>query len=148
MLDGKFAFVVNDTKHNRIYAARDHMGICPMYIAYGKDGSIWFASEMKVRKAAAQHGARGTAPSDQFVNARAPRVCSCCRSWLLLFSGRVGCLCASAVLCERAAHREVRGLPSGSLLLRRPRHSQRPGAPVFRASAPALPSMLMLSRSR
>lgn len=49
MLDGKFSFVVYDDKNKRIYAGRDHMGICPMYIAYGTDGSVWFASEMKAR---------------------------------------------------------------------------------------------------
>jgi asparagine synthetase B (glutamine-hydrolysing) len=27
---------------------RDHMGITPLYMGYGTDGSIWFASEMKV----------------------------------------------------------------------------------------------------
>ena len=30
-----------------MFAARDHMGICPLYIAHGTDGSVWFASEMK-----------------------------------------------------------------------------------------------------
>lgn len=52
MLDGKFSFVVYDDKNKRIYAGRDHMGICPMYIGYGKDGSVWFASEMKARPSA------------------------------------------------------------------------------------------------
>ena len=47
MLDGKFAFILYDKKNGRVYAGRDHMGICPMYIAYGHDGSVWFASEMK-----------------------------------------------------------------------------------------------------
>jgi asparagine synthase (glutamine-hydrolysing) len=47
MLDGKFAFILRDAKNDRVYAARDHMGICPLYIAYGHDGSVWFASEMK-----------------------------------------------------------------------------------------------------
>ena len=28
-------------------AIRDHMGITPLYIGYGADGSVWFASEMK-----------------------------------------------------------------------------------------------------
>jgi len=28
-------------------AARDPIGVCPLYIGYGADGSIWFASEMK-----------------------------------------------------------------------------------------------------
>ena len=30
-----------------ILAARDHCGIKPLYIGYGKGGSIWFASELK-----------------------------------------------------------------------------------------------------
>jgi asparagine synthase (glutamine-hydrolysing) len=47
MLDGKFAFILRDAKTGCVYAARDHMGICPLYIAYGHDGSVWFASEMK-----------------------------------------------------------------------------------------------------
>ena len=47
MLDGKFAFILFDKPTGRVYAARDHMGICPLYIAYGHDGSVWFASEMK-----------------------------------------------------------------------------------------------------
>ena len=47
MLDGKFAFILYDKKNGRVYAGRDHMGICPMYIGYGTDGSVWFASEMK-----------------------------------------------------------------------------------------------------
>lgn len=29
-------------------AIRDHMGITPMYVGYGADGSVWFASELKV----------------------------------------------------------------------------------------------------
>jgi asparagine synthetase B (glutamine-hydrolysing) len=40
---------VVDEKTGKVFAARDHMGKIPMYIAYGKDGSTWFASEMKVR---------------------------------------------------------------------------------------------------
>ena len=28
-------------------AGHDHMGKIPCYIAYGKDGSVWFSSEMK-----------------------------------------------------------------------------------------------------
>jgi asparagine synthase (glutamine-hydrolysing) len=26
---------------------RDHIGICPLYIGWGADGSVWFASEFK-----------------------------------------------------------------------------------------------------
>jgi asparagine synthase (glutamine-hydrolysing) len=47
LLDGMFAFVLFDHEASTVFAARDHMGICPMYIAYGHDGSVWFASEMK-----------------------------------------------------------------------------------------------------
>lgn len=48
MLDGMFALVVYDAESGKIFAARDQMGISSMYIGYGKDGSVWFASEMKV----------------------------------------------------------------------------------------------------
>uniref|UniRef100_A0A6U7YM09 asparagine synthase (glutamine-hydrolyzing) n=1 Tax=Eutreptiella gymnastica TaxID=73025 RepID=A0A6U7YM09_9EUGL len=49
MLDGMYAFVLVDTRTEppTILAARDHMGICPLYIGYGKDDSVWFSSEMK-----------------------------------------------------------------------------------------------------
>jgi len=46
-LDGMFAFVIEDRKNDTIVAARDHMGKIPMYMATGKDGSVWFSSEMK-----------------------------------------------------------------------------------------------------
>ena len=42
-----FAFVIEDRKTGRVLAGRDHMGKIPCYIAYGKDGSVWFSSEMK-----------------------------------------------------------------------------------------------------
>ncbi len=51
MLDGKFAFILLDKATNRVYAGRDHMGICPLYIAYGHDGSVWFASEVRLQRA-------------------------------------------------------------------------------------------------
>ena len=45
-LDGMFAFVIEDRENDVIVAARDHMGdLCNM--ANGKDGSVWFSSEMK-----------------------------------------------------------------------------------------------------
>jgi asparagine synthase (glutamine-hydrolysing) len=47
LLDGQFSFVLADAKNNRFMAARDHMGKTSMYVGYGSDGSIWFASEMK-----------------------------------------------------------------------------------------------------
>lgn len=46
-LDGMFAFVVSDRKSGKFLAARDPLGICPMYVGYSSDGSVWFASEMK-----------------------------------------------------------------------------------------------------
>ena len=47
LLDGDFAFVIMDEKNSEIYAARDPMGVNSMYIGWGADGSVWFASEMK-----------------------------------------------------------------------------------------------------
>ena len=47
LLDGMFAFVLWSHEEGTVLAARDHMGICPLYIGYGHDGSVWFASEMK-----------------------------------------------------------------------------------------------------
>ncbi|RWS12148.1 hypothetical protein B4U79_07546, partial [Dinothrombium tinctorium] len=46
-LDGDFAFVIYDAVNNAYLAARDPIGVCPLYIGWGRDGSIWFASEMK-----------------------------------------------------------------------------------------------------
>ena len=44
-LNGIFAFVLFDGKD--WYAARDPIGVCSLYQGWGKDGSVWFASEMK-----------------------------------------------------------------------------------------------------
>ena len=49
MLDGMFSFVLLDTRDNSYIAARDPIGITPLYLGYGRDGSVWIASEMKVR---------------------------------------------------------------------------------------------------
>lgn len=46
-LDGKFAFVASDARTGQFIAARDPIGLCPLYIGWGKDGTIYFASEMK-----------------------------------------------------------------------------------------------------
>jgi len=45
--DGQFALVCVDRRTGGWIAGRDHMGICPMYIGYHEDGTVWFASEMK-----------------------------------------------------------------------------------------------------
>ena len=49
-LDGAFAFVLSDSRKGHIVAARDHMGIVPLYYGYDPQGNIWFASEMKALK--------------------------------------------------------------------------------------------------
>jgi asparagine synthase (glutamine-hydrolysing) len=45
-LDGMFAFVVVDARHGRLLAARDHIGIKPIYYAQEEDRWL-FASEQK-----------------------------------------------------------------------------------------------------
>ncbi|CAI5971580.1 unnamed protein product [Closterium sp. NIES-65] len=49
-LDGIFAFLLLNTKDGSYIAARDPIGVCPLYIGWGRDGSMWFASEMKALK--------------------------------------------------------------------------------------------------
>ncbi|CAI5515752.1 unnamed protein product [Closterium sp. Naga37s-1] len=49
-LDGIFAFVLLNTKDGSYIAARDPIGVCPLYIGWGRDGSMWLASEMKALK--------------------------------------------------------------------------------------------------
>eukprot|EP00494_Astrolonche_serrata_P012086 UN12185 len=44
---GMYGFVLYDEKTDHFIAVRDHVGIIPLYVGYGKDGSTWFASEMK-----------------------------------------------------------------------------------------------------
>eukprot|EP00013_Stygamoeba_regulata_P013225 CAMPEP_0177688732 /NCGR_PEP_ID=MMETSP0447-20121125/34806_1 /TAXON_ID=0 /ORGANISM="Stygamoeba regulata, Strain BSH-02190019" /LENGTH=568 /DNA_ID=CAMNT_0019199035 /DNA_START=34 /DNA_END=1740 /DNA_ORIENTATION=+ len=46
-LIGMFAFVLYDHTDGSYIAARDAIGIIPLYHGRGKDGSMWFASEMK-----------------------------------------------------------------------------------------------------
>ena len=46
-LDGTFACVIWDERTQQFCAARDPIGICPMYWGKDKDGATWFASEMK-----------------------------------------------------------------------------------------------------
>uniref|UniRef100_A0A0C9RR02 Asparagine synthetase [glutamine-hydrolyzing] n=1 Tax=Wollemia nobilis TaxID=56998 RepID=A0A0C9RR02_9CONI len=47
MLDGMFSIVLLDTRDGSFLAARDAIGITSLYIGWGIDGSVWFASEMK-----------------------------------------------------------------------------------------------------
>jgi asparagine synthase (glutamine-hydrolysing) len=46
-LDGQFAFVCTDIESGAWIAARDHVGISPLYVGEHTDGTLWFASEMK-----------------------------------------------------------------------------------------------------
>jgi len=44
-LDGMFAFVLSDGE--KVFAARDPLGIKPLYMGHDNDGGLWFASELK-----------------------------------------------------------------------------------------------------
>lgn len=46
-LDAEFIFVIYDSASDKYFAARDPVGIRPMFYGYTEDGSISFASEMK-----------------------------------------------------------------------------------------------------
>jgi len=46
-LRGMFSFILYDRKNDLFLIARDHIGITPLYIGWGNDGSIYIASEMK-----------------------------------------------------------------------------------------------------
>lgn len=47
-LRGMFSFILYDRLKQKYFIVRDHMGITPLYIGYGKlDGSIFIGSEMK-----------------------------------------------------------------------------------------------------
>lgn len=48
IIDAEFAFVVFDKLKQKIFAARDPMGIRPLFYGYCENGQIAFASEMKV----------------------------------------------------------------------------------------------------
>ena len=47
MLSGIFAFVLYDPQKGEYFAARDHMGICPLYIGGDEQGTTYFSSELK-----------------------------------------------------------------------------------------------------
>ena len=47
ILDGEFAFVAYDKGQHKLIAARDPMGIRPLFYGYCENGQIAFASEMK-----------------------------------------------------------------------------------------------------
>ena len=47
MLSGIFAFALYDETTHDFFVARDHIGIIPLYIGWGSDGTTYVASEMK-----------------------------------------------------------------------------------------------------
>ena len=47
MLDAEFAMIIYDSKRDELIAARDPIGIRPLYYGYLSDGSMVFASEAK-----------------------------------------------------------------------------------------------------
>lgn len=53
-LRGMFAFCIWDEAEQTAFLARDHLGIKPLYYAYGGDGSLLFASELKALRASGQ----------------------------------------------------------------------------------------------
>jgi len=46
-LRGMFSFILYDRHNDSYMVVRDHIGITPLYIGWGNDGSIYVASEMK-----------------------------------------------------------------------------------------------------
>jgi asparagine synthase (glutamine-hydrolysing) len=46
-LRGMFSFILYDRTTDIYFIVRDHMGITPLYIGWGNDGSVYVASEMK-----------------------------------------------------------------------------------------------------
>ncbi|CAM9810950.1 unnamed protein product, partial [Hapterophycus canaliculatus] len=46
-LRGMFSFLIYDKNDDSFFVARDHVGIIPLYIGWGDDGSVWVSSEMK-----------------------------------------------------------------------------------------------------
>ena len=47
MLDGMFSFVLLDTRDNTFIAARDPIGITPLYVGWGTDGMDEFSNIIK-----------------------------------------------------------------------------------------------------
>ena len=54
-INGMYAFVLYDNVNDVYIVARDPIGIIPLYVGYGKDGSVWFSSEMKALQEHCDH---------------------------------------------------------------------------------------------
>lgn len=50
LLDGDFAFALADRKKGTFLAARDPIGVNPLYYGFGVNGTMWFSSELKCLK--------------------------------------------------------------------------------------------------
>jgi asparagine synthase (glutamine-hydrolysing) len=46
-LRGMFSFILYDRHNDSFFVCRDHLGITPLYIGWGNDGSVYVASELK-----------------------------------------------------------------------------------------------------
>lgn len=54
-VNGMFAFCMYDSAKDIYVIARDPIGIIPLYIGYGSDGAMWFASEVKALQTKCDH---------------------------------------------------------------------------------------------
>lgn len=46
-MEGAWALILHDKNNGGIYIGRDHIGLAPLYIGFGKNGEIFASSEMK-----------------------------------------------------------------------------------------------------
>lgn len=47
LLRGMFSFIIHDEETGGVLIVRDHIGITPLYVGWGEDGSLYVGSEMK-----------------------------------------------------------------------------------------------------
>lgn len=54
-VNGMYAFILYDDSKDEFLVARDPIGIIPLYMGWGSDGSLWFGSELKVLQDNCEH---------------------------------------------------------------------------------------------